>query len=309
MKKLNITWADGVFDPTGYLFSFSKALSCALKNSPYKELAEDIIATSGFAFRIWVDGTSLCPSATSIWDFDLQRTGVINGGLTCNYVSRLWDENDIEKERQLQAIEIIKESIDRGIAAVSWDIGSCEWGLIIGYNDEEKTFSTLSISGQSTLSYEKLGKNEIPILSVIAITGINNRSQTEILRDTMKIAVKHAHGDEWCSNEKGLMAYPALIKFLQPENFKPDMSWSIEYYLGTYSALRFYAYKYFEKQNQIELAELYKNIYENLNSAFHTKINSDFNASTSLDKIKKYITTAYELEKKAVSIMQKEVNL
>ena len=53
MKKLNITW-DGVFDSTGYLFSFAKALCCAVKNSPFSERAEEIVASSGFAFRMWV---------------------------------------------------------------------------------------------------------------------------------------------------------------------------------------------------------------------------------------------------------------
>ena len=33
MKKMNITW-DGIYDSTGYLFSFAKALFCAVKNSP-----------------------------------------------------------------------------------------------------------------------------------------------------------------------------------------------------------------------------------------------------------------------------------
>ena len=51
MKKLNVTW-DSVHDSTGYLFSFAKALAAVVKNSPYKDYSEDIIATSGFAFRI-----------------------------------------------------------------------------------------------------------------------------------------------------------------------------------------------------------------------------------------------------------------
>lgn len=38
MKKLNITW-DGVFDSTGYMFSFAKALCCAVKHSPFSEMA------------------------------------------------------------------------------------------------------------------------------------------------------------------------------------------------------------------------------------------------------------------------------
>ncbi|MHB1153916.1 MAG: hypothetical protein ACYCWE_04125 [Eubacteriales bacterium] len=51
MKKLNLSW-DNVHDDTGYLFSFAKCLSCALKNSRFSDFAEDIIATSGFSFRM-----------------------------------------------------------------------------------------------------------------------------------------------------------------------------------------------------------------------------------------------------------------
>lgn len=65
MKKLNVTW-DDIHDSTGYLFSFAKALCCAVKNSPWAEFAEDIIATSAFAFRMWV-APDLCASSTSIW--------------------------------------------------------------------------------------------------------------------------------------------------------------------------------------------------------------------------------------------------
>ena len=47
MKKLNISF-EGVHDETGYLFSFAKCLSAAVRNSPYSKLADDIIVTSGF---------------------------------------------------------------------------------------------------------------------------------------------------------------------------------------------------------------------------------------------------------------------
>ena len=40
-----------------------------VRNSPYETYAEDIIAASGFAFRMWVDAGQLCPCATSIWEF------------------------------------------------------------------------------------------------------------------------------------------------------------------------------------------------------------------------------------------------
>jgi len=76
MKKLSLSW-DGIEDPTGYLFSFAKCISAAVKNSPYSSLSEDIIASSGFAFRMWV-ASDLCPSAMSIWEFKKQKPWVEN---------------------------------------------------------------------------------------------------------------------------------------------------------------------------------------------------------------------------------------
>lgn len=43
---------DGTFDPTGYLFSFVKSLCAMLRSGPYAERADDVIAASGFAFRM-----------------------------------------------------------------------------------------------------------------------------------------------------------------------------------------------------------------------------------------------------------------
>ena len=111
MKKLNITW-DGIHDSTGYLFSLAKSLCCAVKNSPWAEYAEDIVATSGFAFRMWV-AADLCPSSTSIWEFGKQPAWVTSGGLDCEYTERLWNEDAIEEKRRLAAIEQIKKSIDK----------------------------------------------------------------------------------------------------------------------------------------------------------------------------------------------------
>lgn len=200
MKKLNVTW-DGVFDSTGYLFSFAKSLSCAVKcasmrhegcGAPFPvgdgfspELAEDIVASSGFAFRMWVS-PDLCPSATSIWQFDLQKSGVENGGLQCHYIERLWGQDDVEEARRQEAIALIRQSIDSGIPAISWDIGVCEWGLVIGYDDETEKFAVLPITGrEEEMDYARLGKRELPILSVLTITGRTEMPRDAILNQTV----------------------------------------------------------------------------------------------------------------------------
>ncbi len=311
-KHLYISW-DGVRDSTGYLFSFAKTLSTAVKNSPYSEKAEDIVATSGFAFRMWVN-TDLCPSATSIWSFDDQKPWVENGGLCCDYVGRYWGQEHIEKEKQLEAIRIIKSSIDKGIPAVSWDIGVPEWGLITGYDDDTQMFTTLAINAEKAdptspdynclqMSYDVLGKRELPILSVLTITGKADKKDETILHDTMKLAVNHLKGDEWCDNAKGLEAYPALIKIFDES---PDIasSWNAEYFLGTYGALKEYAFRYFEKAGKSKLAETYRAVFNAWMEAFKIKTSEDATSPEVRERIVSLLKSAYKNEMEAVQIME-----
>ena len=303
---VDVNW-DGIDDKTGYLFSFAKALSAAVKCSPFSEVAEDIITTSGFAFRMWVDAGELCPSATSIWDFECQKPWVENGGFICDYVGRYWDQDDIEEERRNQAIEIIRKSIDRGIPAISWDIDIPEWGLIINYTDEDKQFTTLSIKGeQGKMAYDLLGKREIPILSVLTVTGKTNKPRQDILNDTLKLATAHLRGEEWCENVKGLKAYPAFIAFFE-DKFNMNLSWGLEYYLGTYGGLKLYAYKYFEKMQLAQLAELYKRVYENWQKAFEIKVSEDISDSKVRSKIVVLLNEAYTCEIQAFELMEEIV--
>lgn len=301
-KQLNITW-NNVQDSTGYLFSFAKSLSCAVRNSPYAEFAEDIIATSGFAFRMWVTA-DLCPSATSIWDFDSQKPWVENGGLLCNYAGRYWGQEHIEKEKRLEAIDNIKKSIDNGTAAVSWDIGVPEWGLITGYDDETQNLfvQQININEPTPMPYDVLGKRELPILSVLTITGKSDKAQDDILNDTMKLAVTHLNGEEWCDNAKGLEAYPRLISIFE-DNRDLAASWNADYFLGTYGALKEFAYIYFEKAGQTELAQINKEIFESWLNAFKIKTSQDAALSEVSAKIVSLLQSAYKNEKKAVEIM------
>lgn len=312
MKKLNTTW-NGIYDSTGYLFSFAKALACAVKNSPWAEYAEDIISTSGFAFRMWVSA-DLCPSATSIWEFDMQKPWVESGGLTCEYVGRYWGQDDIEEERRLKAIANIKKSIDNGIPAISWDIGVPEWGLITGYDDGTRTFATLPINAESEnsdnegalMSYDQLGKREIPILSVLTVTGKTGKSQESILKDTKSLAVNHLRGSEWCENAQGLKAYPALIRHFEAK-FNQDLSWNMEYFLGTYAALKYYAWKYFEKMGERELAAVYKDVHEAWQEAFSIKTTQDISPAQTRARIVSLLKSAHENEIKAVEVMSKSI--
>ena len=301
MKKLNVSW-DDVYDPTGYLFSFAKSLSLAVKNSPYKDLSEDIIATSGFAFRVWVSA-DLCPSETSIWDFSKQSKWILNGGLETINSLCLWQPESVLSNARNEVLPEIKASIDRGIPVIAWDIGVCEWGLITGYDDKEKKFSTLCINGSSDeVEYDTLGNREMPMLNVVIIKGNTGKSQDEIIKGTKALLKAHLMGEEWCDNAQGLDAYPRLIDMFEREDNSLANCWGMEYTLGTYGGLKWYAWKFFEKYNESELAPLYKTVYECWQKAFDLKNSTDlqaYNRKAIVDLLK----TAYKAERTALDIL------
>lgn len=266
MKKLDINF-EQTTDTTGYLFSLAKCLSAVLKHSEYKDFADDIIASSGFAFRMWV-APDLCPSATSIWDFSKQPEWVANGGLVCEYTERLWGQENIEEERRQTAIQQIKNAIENNMAAVVWDISGCEWGIITGYDDESKILFTLKIDrNEDQITYDKLGKLEIQILSVLTVSSKSDKSVNQIIADTKRLAVSHLRGDEWCENAKGIEAYDALCNYIS-EKLTLETAWQLEYYLGTYAALKWYAWQFFEKYDEKECAEIYESVYRAWQAAF-----------------------------------------
>lgn len=304
MKKLNVSWND-VYDPTGYLFSFAKSLSCAVKKSPYSELSEDIIATSGFAFRMWLN-TELCPSAMSIWDFGRQPTWILSGGLETAFANCCWQLDNVQEQARLDAIPKIKKSINSGTPVVAWDIGVLEWGLITGYNDETQKFSTLAITGNTDdMDYTTLGKREMPMLNVVTITGKTHKTQDEIIADTLKLAKSHLLGEEWCdeNNKKGLDVYPSLINFFEMDDTKYATCWNMEYYLGTFGACKWYAFRFFEKYNLSELATVYKTVYECWQKAFDIKKSADLAIEENRNNITFLLKQAYECEKRAVELM------
>lgn len=302
MKKLNVSWND-VYDPSGYLFSFAKSLSCAVKNSPYSDLAEDIVATSGFAFRMWVN-PELCPSAMSIWDFGRQPTWILNGGLETSFMNCCWQPDNVLNQAREDTLPKIRDSIDRGIPVVAWDIGVLEWGLLIGYDDEKEKFATLSVTGSADdMEYSKLGNREMPMLNVVTIAGKTDKKQEDIIKDTLALAKSHLLGEEWCENIKGLECYPALIDFFKREDTKYAECWNMEYYLGTFGACKWYAWKFFDKYGLKELADLYKTVYEAWQAAFDKKRSSDLSVKKNRIEIAELLKIAYECEKEAINLM------
>ena len=175
--------------------------------------------------------------------------------------------------------------------------------MITGFNDEEELLYTLRIDGgQGAVEYDRLGRLEIPILSVLTVRDRTERTQQEITDGMLRIARAHLKGEEWCDNAKGLEAYPALIAGIR-EKLSADSSWNLEYYLGTYAALKQYALKYFEKYGHTALAEKYRVIFGEWMAAFRLKREKDALLDEVKEEIIAHLQSACEAESGAAELM------
>ncbi|MCP4569492.1 MAG: hypothetical protein GY841_18095 [FCB group bacterium] len=217
-----------------------------------------MMGSGAFAFRTFVNET-FCPSAMSIFDWKgILPEAVEQAGYQCRYISRMWDEKNLEKERREQAETAIIDSIDRGIGAVVWDVHDCEWGVIIGYDTDKKQYITLTNSGKrSNLPFQKLGKNGIDILSVAIPVERNDRSRTDIINKSLKAALAHGEGKEWTDRPKyqnGLAAYDLwstlferwglIVQAGNEKNLPKDIPQFSTYYAGHCYSARCYARDY-----------------------------------------------------------------
>ena len=217
-----------------------------------------LMGSSAFAFRMNVSEV-LCPSAMSVfdWSADLPEA-VEQAGYACNQIIRLWDEDSLEEERRSNAHAAILAGIGDGVPAVVWDIHDAEWGLVIGYDEERQTYTTLTNRGQtSSLSYDRLGHNGIDILSVTIPGKPNHRPREDAVRNSLIAAIAHAEGKEWTERpayQNGLAGYDLwatvferwalLVEAGKAPKIPSDIPDRAAYYARHYYSARCYAREY-----------------------------------------------------------------
>lgn len=161
----------------------------------------------------------------------------------------------------------------------------------------------LKIDGnEECVPYEKLGRIAILILSILTVTEENVKDHRQLVADTKKIALSHLRGEEWCENVSGIAAYDALIGFIC-DKLNSDTAWNLEYYLGTYAALKRYAWKFFEKYGEQSLTTIYREVYEAWQFAFECKCSCDVKEGCIKEKLIGYLETAKTAERQAIEML------
>lgn len=81
------------------------------------------------------------------------------------------------------------------------------------------------------------------------------------------------------------------------------MSGNLEYALGTFGALKWYAWKFFEKYGETELAGLYKTVYESWQQTFELKKTADMSSAENRNAASELLKKARECENAALQIL------
>jgi hypothetical protein len=307
--------SEGIY--AGPFFSFTRSLWVSLVAAGNDIDPAWVTGASGFAFRIWVAGETLCPSAMSVFNWKLLPKGLKQVGFDCKYISRMWNEESLEVERREEAHREIVKAVDAGIPPIVWDISVPEWCLIIGYDDEEQAYEFLCVTGKTGRQpYEKLGRNEIPILSV-TIPGVPNGLEKEDrIRTILQTAVDHARQREWEERpqyQDGLPAFEVWAKLMEPKRFAEMMEkhgknplppW---YYASTYVSMRYYAWRFLKSLEVDDLTpavETYRKVFESLKAVYEPVKDMKIPDNRQLSNMSAAIRQAGEYETEGVKILE-----
>ncbi len=177
----------------------------------------EVMGYTAHAFRMIVDKEAVEVGSYSHFDWPFHHTEQLqNLGFT---VRTIGEPNHIppSPERLAEALDLIQTSLDNGIPALGWDLFIPEWGVIYGYDDENKVLRCRDVRKDGDLPYEKLGRGEVTELYVLTITGSRAVEKRTMLKGALKLAVDHAYrrqrfDDEQATHRNGLAAYDAWIE-------------------------------------------------------------------------------------------------
>ncbi|MBD3922270.1 hypothetical protein H8B09_26175 [Paenibacillus sp. PR3] len=183
----------------------------------------DVMGYTAHAFRIIIDREAVEVGSYSAFNWPLYHAQQLNNlGFMVQTLGRPSHIPPTPEELE-EAIASIQTSLDRGVPALSWDLFIPEWGLIYGYDDENKVLRCRDVRKDGDLPYEKLGRGEVTEMYVLTITGSHPVDKRTMLKGALQMAATHAKyvevEDE--SHRVGLDAYDAWIEAFTKRTVDP----------------------------------------------------------------------------------------
>lgn len=221
--------------------SFALALYGALQYSRRPISLPQALVYTGQAFANNTEDAAIAPMDV-FGDGSLLRAALDNLGfdmdvLSANIYGGDWGEDTVD-----QALDLIRESVQRGFAVVGWNLDNYEHGLIYGYDDERKILNIHDINARNggELSYDDFGRRslngepidpemfvlvikereELPHLSATRYSQEEDASYRKTLSRALELSIRHIEdkGLEGNSRKNGIAAIDAWIAAFERES-------------------------------------------------------------------------------------------
>lgn len=302
---------------TSYISALHGVLkSAGLTNKDLWKLMGD--TGMGFHFILHEE---LCPSSVTVYNWVeehqemLDRIG-IESSITC--VMDFADHEDREAVK-VKAIDDIKKSIDEGFSVINWaPTPILEFGIIHGYDTDDKVFFTKDVTGQETdpLLFDNIGISDVPILYYQTFGEKNDMDEYSIIKNSLSFGINQWKKEVHNNTENyfsGKRAYKVLIEALENNKFDPSgLSYNMAVYNDSKSCLAKYI-KYINEntkfkgklnkaaENYRKVSEIFNDIYNEIPFPYNGKELSDKTKQMILLKLKQSLelenTSMIEIEK------------
>ncbi|WP_053375331.1 RNA polymerase sigma factor [Paenibacillus sp. FJAT-27812] len=204
-----------------------------------------VMGLTGQAFRINIVPESIHIAGPTAYPFgEVMVRGLKNAGYRAKFVdgmntaigpnTNLIDQTLIGKDAMVKreihhalpdALDLIHRSIKQGYPVLAWDLFFPEFGLIYGYDDEERLLHAYECCRLDTLAYENLGRSVLEEIFVLALDEPIESNRKEQLRLALEMIVEHYDGEPssiTASSVKGIQAYDVWCDAFRAGTVEPN---------------------------------------------------------------------------------------
>jgi hypothetical protein len=180
---------------TPYIAAADAALRAA---GWWKEETWMLLGLTGFGFHVIADpGT--CPSSPTAYDWSgIHKHAVARIGIESTTIECVGDVGTFE-ERQANAIDLIKQSLDAGIPAVIRTFDYAEFAVVTGYDDDDQILHVIDITGDpDPILFANVGKpHGSPFLFAQIFTGRAEFDLAEAARASLEHGLRSWNAEGW----------------------------------------------------------------------------------------------------------------
>ncbi len=204
-----------------------------------------VMGLTGLSFRINILPENVHIAGPTAFDFASVFTrGLRNLGLTARVVdgltpqigvnANLVDDHDktvkaIQKRDVHQALpealDLIHRSLDRGYPVMAWDLCIPEFGMLYGYDDDQRQLYMNECGRKDMIDYDHLGRGILEEIFVLAVDAPFQISFKDQLCGAFQIITEHYSGNEArvpAEAVKGLEAYDAWCEAFRRHTVEPN---------------------------------------------------------------------------------------